>query len=252
MEERNDHRTGHEAASRAGRLPVKPLVVFGALVVALLVVYFSPLRGYLGQVREIKGRLQGMGFAGPLIYMLCVFPLIAMGFPRLLFCPIGGMAFGFVHGLLWTQLPTLAGYYVIFLFVRWGGRDFVLRHWPKLARVKRIPRRHAVPAIILIRQMPISGLVINFLLGLSPVRHIDFILGTAVGLLPEAIPFTLVGSSAGKFDPHVGALYVVAAVAVLVIVWVGLWFVARRSKIFAGLRENLEEGGDGPPAGSAT
>jgi uncharacterized membrane protein YdjX (TVP38/TMEM64 family) len=225
------------------KIPLKPLLVLAMLGVSILVVYLSPLREYLHHVKEIKARLHSLGVLGPVIYMAAVFVLISMGFPRLLFCPIGGMAFGFIRGLLWTQIATLLGYYVIFLFVRWGGRDFVLRHWPKLGRPHRVFERHAIPAIIAIRQLPISGLVINLLLGVSPVRHLDFIVGTAIGLIPEAIPFTLVASGAVKVGGGESAAYVVGAVLILVVLWVGLWLVARRSKLFAEIHEEVEEDG---------
>ena len=56
------------------------------------------------------------------------------------------------------------------------------------------------------RQLPISGLITNLLLGLAPIRHLDFLVGTAIGLLPEAIPFTLVASGAVKLGggEHIG------------------------------------------------
>ena len=161
--------------------------------------------------------------------------------PRLLFCPIGGFAFGFVHGLLWTQLATIAGYYVTFLFVRWGGREVVLHHWTKLGRLQKLFDLPAIPAVIIVRQLPISGLITNLMLGLSQIRHVDFLVGTAIGLLPEAIPFTLVASGAVKVGggEHIG--YVLAAAVLLMIVWLGLWYATGHSKYFAKMRRRLHD-----------
>ncbi|MFH0953102.1 MAG: VTT domain-containing protein [Verrucomicrobiota bacterium] len=238
----NDQDQGGEARRRVV-IPVKPLIVLAVLALGILVVYFSPLRGYLHEVKQIKARLAALGVLGPVVYMAVVFVLISMGFPRLLFCPIGGMAFGFVRGLLWTFFPTLLGYYVIFLFVRWGGRDFVLRHWPRLARPHRVFETHAVPAIVLIRQLPISGLLINLALGVSPVGHVQFLVGTAIGLIPEAIPFTLVASGAVKMGGGESAAYVLGAIVILVLLWGGMWVLARRSRLFAEVREEAQEDG---------
>jgi uncharacterized membrane protein YdjX (TVP38/TMEM64 family) len=223
------------------KVPVKPLIVFAALALALTVVMCTPLRVYLGNLKNIKGQLHSLGYYAPAIYMACVFALVSIGMPRLLFCPIGGFAFGFIEGLLWTQLATLSGYYVTFLFVRWGGRDYVLHHWTKLGPLQKIFDLPAIPAVIIVRQLPISGLITNLMLGLAPIRHIDFLAGTAIGLLPEAIPFTLVASGAVKLGggEHVG--YVVAATVLLIAVWIGLWYATGHSKYFAKLRRRLRD-----------
>jgi uncharacterized membrane protein YdjX (TVP38/TMEM64 family) len=128
-----------------------------------------------------------------------VFILVASGAPRLLFCPIGGLAFGSWRGLLCTRIPTLAGYYALFLFVRWGGRDFVLGRWLRIGRLRG--HFHGPSATLLaftVCQVPMSGLIINFMLGMSPIRNRHFLLGTAFGILPEAIPLTLVASGTFK------------------------------------------------------
>ena len=218
------------------KMPVKPLIVFGVLLLGVLIVYLSPLKHYLQHIRDIKEQLRSFGLAGPLIYMAGVLVLISLGFPRLLFCPIGGIAFGFFQGLVWTQIPTLVGYYAIFLFVRWGGRDFVIRHWPRVSHMHAVFTRNTIPTILVIRQLPISGLIINLFLGLSPIRHRDFLIATAIGLLPEAIPFTLVGSSAGKYSVAQSAACMVAAIVVLLVVWLSFWLIARKSKLFDRVR----------------
>jgi uncharacterized membrane protein YdjX (TVP38/TMEM64 family) len=229
------------SANDASKVPVKPLIVFTALALALIVVMGTPLKEYLGNLKNIKAQLQSLGYYAPVIYMACVFVLVSIGVPRLLFCPIGGFAFGFVEGLLWTQLATLSGYYVTFLFVRWGGRDYVLHHWTKLGRLQKIFDLPAIPAVIIVRQLPISGLLTNLALGLAPIRHIDFLVGTAIGLLPEAIPFTLVASGVVKLGggEHIG--YVVAATVLLIAVWIGLWYAAGHSNYFAKLRRRFRE-----------
>lgn len=223
------------------KVPIKPLIVFAALALALTIVMCTPLREYLGDIKSIKVQLRSFGFYAPLIFMACVFVLVTIGVPRLLFCPIGGFAFGFFEGLLWTQIATMAGYYTEFLFVRWGGREYVLHHWTRLGRLQRIFDLPAIPAVIIVRQLPISGLITNLILGLAPIRHVDFLVGTAVGILPEAIPFTLVASGAVKVGggEHIG--YVVGATALLIAVWIGLWYVSGHSRYFAKLRRRLRE-----------
>jgi uncharacterized membrane protein YdjX (TVP38/TMEM64 family) len=212
--------------------------MFGVVAILLLMISLSPTHKFLQDIQGIKTWLLALGWKGPVAWMGMVFILVAMGTPRLLFCPIGGLVFGFWYGLLWTQLPTLAGYYALFLFVRWGGRDFVLRHWPTLGNLKGVFQGQSTPLLVFaIRQIPLSGLIINFLLGLSPIRHLHFLLGSALGILPEAIPFTLVASGTFKIDSQNIPLYIAIAMGLLLLIWNGLWYFLRHSKLFAQLRE---------------
>jgi uncharacterized membrane protein YdjX (TVP38/TMEM64 family) len=219
----------------------KPLIMLALVAAAFAFVYFMPTREYFADIQGIKYWLLSLGWVGPAVWMGIVFALVSAGMPRLLFCPIGGLAFGFWHGLLWTQLPTLAGYYALFLFVRWGGQDFVLRHWPRVRRLKEHFHGHSAALLVFaVRQLPISGLVINFLLGLSPIRHRHFLLGTAFGILPEAIPFTLVASGVFKLTGQNTPLYICAAIGFLLLVCVALWYFSRHSKLLAQLRNETK------------
>ena len=242
----------HTLKSPKAEFPWKPLIMLAVVAAAFALVYFTPARDYLANIQRVKGWLLSLGWVGPAAWMGIVFVLIAAGMPRLLFCPIGGLVFGFRYGLLWTQVATLAGYYALFLFVRWGGRDFILRHWPRIGRLKKHFHGHSAALMVFaVRQLPISGLIINFLLGLSPIRHRHFLLGTAFGILPEAIPFTLVASGVFKLTGENTPLYIVAAVGILLLVCASLWYFSRHSKLLAELRNETEttdeEAGSPPP-----
>jgi uncharacterized membrane protein YdjX (TVP38/TMEM64 family) len=231
----------HAFKSEMSGFPWKPFLMLTVVAAAFALVYFTPARKYFGNIQGIKYWLLSLGWMGPAAWIAIVFALVAAGMPRLLFCPIGGLAFGFWHGLLWTQVATLAGYYALFLFVRWGGRDFVLRHWPRVGRLKEHFHGHSAALLVFaIRQLPISGLIINFLLGLSPIRHRHFLLGTTFGILPEAIPFTLVASGMVKLTSQNTPLYIAAAVVVLLLVCGALWYFSRHSKLLAELRSETQ------------
>jgi uncharacterized membrane protein YdjX (TVP38/TMEM64 family) len=97
-----------------------------------------------------------------------------------------------------------------------------------------------------VRQLPISGLIINFLLGLSPIRHSHFIIGTAFGILPAAIPFTLVASGMFKLTGRNTPFYMAAAVGIFLLVCCFLWYFSRHAKLWIDLRNEtggVDEGG---------
>ncbi len=206
----------------AARLPWRKLVLLAGMAgVLLAVVYLSPMRGYLGRLR-VSEQVRGLGILGPLAFMLGIAALVAVGFPRLLLCAIAGMALGFWSGLLWAQLGTLLGNYATFLVARFGARHWAQRYLWRHARLQGWVRREGIAGVILARQLPMPGLLINLGLGLLPIRQRHFLLGTALGQLPEAVPCTLIGAGALQASAARSAGLVGLGAAAAVLVWVGL------------------------------
>lgn len=235
-------------------LPVKRYLLKGLLFLAFLlaaqaVLFFTPLRDVLHRIQEISDRLQAMGWTAPLLFVPAVAGLVLVGIPRLLLCPIGGMAFGFLPGLLWTQAGTIIGFYLTFLFVRKTGRELFHRRRdgegrPEPKKMARFFEQGGILAVFLVRQMPLAGFYINILLGFSPVKHRDFLVGTLFGILPEAVPATLIGAGLLSVSPQACTRYILIAVAGLVLVWTGLGWYVRTSRSPAAARIRTAFGGD--------
>jgi uncharacterized membrane protein YdjX (TVP38/TMEM64 family) len=220
----------------AGRVETRPSwwkVLTLALVVCglLAIVYFSPLRAYLGRLRDVSEQIRGLGWLGPLVTVLGVGLLVAVGFPRLLFCVIAGMAFGFWCGLLWTQLGTLLGNYLVFLGMHLARPAWAKQYVSKRERLQALLRQESIAGVILARQLPLPGVLVNIGCALFCVRHRDFLAGTLLGQLPEAVPCTLIGAGALEASFARSTALIGLAVAVAVALWIGLrWFLRRRSE----------------------
>jgi uncharacterized membrane protein YdjX (TVP38/TMEM64 family) len=238
-----EFRSTVSAAAPTGwrRAAFRAVVLLLALGLAVWVLYASPLRSWLGDLPAVRRQLEGFGAAAPIIFAVGVSVLVALGCPRLIFCPLGGLLFGFWTGLFWTQLGTLLGSYLTFLFIRWGGQQLVRRHWHRVARLDQFLRERGLVAVLVMRQLPISSGVLNLLFALSPVRHRAFLLGTLLGNLPEGIPCTLLGGSLLLHDWHQGALWVAGAVGLLVAVWVGSWIYLRRGRMAREVKDTVEQ-----------
>lgn len=230
------------------RAVVKAAVLLTAMLAVLWVLYASPLRQILADWRSVGARFTGVGdTARPLVFMAAVTALVAAGCPRLLLCPVGGLLFGFWGGLLWTQTATLLGSYLTFLFVRWGGREPILRRWPRLGQWHIFIGSRGVLSVMAIRQLPVASVFLNALFALSPVRHRAFLLGTLLGNLPEAIPCTLLGSSAARSTFWRGAGQAALAAILLVVLWIGMALYWKRSRAAADTAR-IEPGGAGEGA----
>jgi uncharacterized membrane protein YdjX (TVP38/TMEM64 family) len=92
-----------------------------------------------------------------------------------------------------------------------------------------------VAGVVLARQIPLHGTLINLCLGLSRVKHWHFLVGTAIGLLPEAVPVALVGAGLVKGSLTDSAWMIGLGALVMAGLWVGsAWWLRRRGR--AGAR----------------
>jgi uncharacterized membrane protein YdjX (TVP38/TMEM64 family) len=81
------------------------------------------------------------------------------------------------------------------------------------------------------RQLPISGLYNDILLGLSTVSHCDFWIGTALGFLPLGVTATLVGAGAIQADiSHLAQYLGIAAGAFFLLTLSLKWILAQRQR----------------------
>lgn len=184
------------------------------LVLALgAAVYLTPLKTWLEQGQLIKAQLAAFGWAAPLAFALAVAALTAVGVPRLMVCSLGGMIFGFAWGLAWTQLGTLLGSYLVFLFVRRRGRDYALERFPRLRGFAQNLESRGLASVLIIRQLPMNGFYNNVFLGLTPVSHRDFLLGSLLGFLPLGVTACLLGAGMIQGDLVKGVQYVALAMA---------------------------------------
>ena len=208
------------------------LVLAAGILFALI--YLSPLRHYLGQVRELNDQLRNLGWWGPFVFTLSVGILVAFGLPRLFFCVLAGMAFGFWQGLLWAQLGTLLGNYAVFSLARSSARNWARHYLATHDKLHGWLQHEGIAGVIVARQLPLPGLLINLACGLFSLRSRDFLIGTVLGQLPEAIPCTLIGAGVlqPSFKRSLGLISLGVGSAVLV--WVGLRWVLRRQKLKPG------------------
>ena len=214
---------------------VKPawrgMLLLGLVAVILFaLIYLSPLRQYLGRVRELSDQVRSLGWQAPLVFTISVGVLVAVGLPRLFFCVLGGMAMGFWQGLLWAQLGTLLGNYVVFGLARSWARDWARQYLSRHGKLQNVLLEEGIAGVILARQLPLPGLLINLACGLLSIGRGDFLLGTVIGQLPEAIPCTLIGAGVleASFRRSLGVISL--GVASAVVIWLVLrWALRRRT-----------------------
>ena len=238
MEERNPNlNAAASAADDEDAAQVKRRAITKAAVLVLVLgalaalTSLPPVRLFITEnMPRLKQFIRDCGPWAPAVFTLVVAVLVGAGIPRLAFHFLGGALFAFWGGLIWSYIGTMIGYSVVFFAVRQLGlRELVLHRHPAWQKLAGKLKHNTVPAVILFRQLPLPGLVTNAVLGLSPIRRREYFLGTSVGLLPEAVPLTLLGTGLRKEDLGHTALYMFGAVALFIVVWIVWSLYTRRA-----------------------
>ena len=208
------------------------IILLTAFLLACLALPHIPaVRGTLGDPAALRQKLTQYGWAAGPVSAGLVAALVVVGVPRLALCSAAGLVFGFLGGLLWAQIGTIIGSYATFCFVRWAGRELILRKWGFLNRYADSLGRAGWATVLLARFMPINGLFVDTTLALTAVKHRDFLWASALGFLPEAIPATLIGAGVGQKSLVHSVEYVLIAAACLAIAGFFLAGYRRRSAL---------------------
>jgi len=203
-----------ESAFMRGTSAVLTYVLF---VAALAAFWFSPLRHKLEHVRELSEAIRSTGCIAPLVYVLGSSLLVAVGAPRLPLAAVAGLSFGFGWGVILSVAGALSGQAAVFLLVRLGIR--LPGKFGNAGRLARVVEGGGIPAVVLARLIPIHGMVLNLALAASPVKTRDYVIGSAIGMVPYAIPAALAGTAAMSGTARESIAFGALAVLVSLLLW---------------------------------
>lgn len=215
--------SGHRQAFL--RLMILVLMVFGVLAI----LHLTPIGQLTGSVQSLRSFINSFGVRGELTFALLTALMMAIGAPRLIFYGFGGLLFGFWDGLLAALVGSLFGSLVMFRIARWGGRKWVRQRFGEHRLFGRLAHvRPTVMAVVAIRQLPLSNVLINVGLALSRVRGRIFALGTLIGFLPQGIIASLIGGGLAEGLAWQGTLQLILACCLAI--GLGIWAVRRRGR----------------------
>ncbi len=176
----------------------KAALLAAFLVAALALIRFSPLGDYLkiSNVTALQQRLAEFSRWAPVIFLLGGAVLIALGAPRSLISILGGMVFGLFQGVVLALAASLLGSMAIFWLTRLLGRPLFKQKTGSYQNIiEQYSKSNGFLLVILLRQLPLTCILVNVLIGLTSITTGAFLLGSIVGLLPETVIFALYGSS---------------------------------------------------------
>jgi uncharacterized membrane protein YdjX (TVP38/TMEM64 family) len=205
--------------TRAARLRLLGLAL--ALVIASGLVWLL-LGGDLDTVRSL---VESTGAWGPVVYVVLHVLLTLVPVSKNLLAGVAGALFGFTGGIALSWVGSVVSALVGFAVARRLGREAVAEMTgPRISRVEDVLRHQGVVAVLVARLTPVLPFtVVNYGAGVSAVSLRDYLVGTAVGVLPGSVGYAALGASATA-----GAAVFVASGVVGAVLFVGSILVGRR------------------------
>ena len=199
----------------------KLLILLAIGAALLLLMHTTPFGEQVRNWDSLAELFKAGGIRAEIYFILISTLLITVGTPRLLFYALGGFAFGFWEGLLWSLCSSLIGSFLTFRAARWGGRDWLTERYGKRPFFGRIVHaKPTVASVALMRMLPVSNVIINAGLALSHVGNRAFLLGSLVGFLPQGVVAVVIGSGMAEDVPWAGAAQIgIACILLLAIVF---------------------------------
>ena len=183
-------------------------------------------------IEEVRAAVGSAGSAAPVLYALLYAALALTPTPATLTSITAGVLFGLPLGLLVVLAGAVTGSAVGFGLARVLGRDAVRAlDSRQLQRLDGLLRRRGVVAVIGIRLVPLPFAAVNYACGLSALRLRDYLLGTAVGILPGATAYVSVGAYGAT---PVSAPFLLAVTGVATLTLVGAALVRRSRRTTPG------------------
>ncbi|MGV8074342.1 MAG: TVP38/TMEM64 family protein [Syntrophobacteraceae bacterium] len=185
MEEpiRNDRKTSRKALVRAAVLTL--LIITG-----IYVVRFTPANAYL-TTEALRHFLDAAGMWAPFVFILVYAVGVCLFVPGTLLTALGAAIFGAYWGFVYVWFGAILGASIAFFIGRTLGREFVESLvGDKLKKYDDAIERNGFAAVLYLRLIYFPFTPMNFGMGLTKVRFLDYFWGTGLGILVGTFIFT--------------------------------------------------------------
>lgn len=163
--------------------------------------------------QTLQAHLEALGPWAPAGYILLFALLPAAFFPVAVLALAGGLLFGLLWGSLYTFIGAMLNCTLMFLLSRSFGRVQIHRYvsqklppaWQ--ARLRRAGGPSGFLLLVLLRLIPAFPYnLINYAFGLTDMRFSQYLLASAIGIIPGTLVFINIGDKA--LDPSAPTFWV--------------------------------------------
>jgi uncharacterized membrane protein YdjX (TVP38/TMEM64 family) len=179
---------------------IRSTVVRILIAVVVLAVLAVAGREIAALLPRFVAWVESLGAWGPAAFIAGYSIASVVLAPAFLLTIAAGAIFGVVKGIALVMVGATIGSTLAFLTGRYLARHFVeglLDRDPRLAAVDRAVERQGLRLVLMLRMSPaVPYTLLNYALGLSRIRLLDFVVGS-IGMLPVVAAYVYSGKLAG-------------------------------------------------------
>lgn len=169
---------------------IKVLILAGFLIMAIYIIRFTPVKGYL-TAEELGHFLARAGIWAPLLYILIYTLGVCLFIPGTFLTGLGAAIFGAYWGFLYVWIGAMLGASAAFFIGRTLGREFAASLiGDKLKKYDDAIERNGFAAVLYLRLVYFPFTPMNFGMGLTKIRFRDYFTGTGLGIIVGTFVFT--------------------------------------------------------------
>jgi len=194
-------------------------VIFIAIIALLVLSAWCFNVHRLLSIEQLKQSVSGQ-FAW-LIFILIYILMILLLIPLTPIIVAGGILFGTFRAVIYVLIASIIGDTITFFVSRMLGRDYISRilKIKNLEKYDRKIRENGFVSLFFLRIIPIMpDSVLNYGFGLTAISFKDYLIATAVGVIPVAFVLAYFGDSIAVFNITNIILSAVLFIALLFII----------------------------------
>jgi uncharacterized membrane protein YdjX (TVP38/TMEM64 family) len=182
-------------------VPSGPRIWLGVALAVLAAVAWWGGRDFAARLPAILARIQQLGPAAPVAFVLIYAVAVVALFPASLLTIAAGAVFGLVRGAALAFAGAVAGSTGAFLLARYAFHGIVAKRLAAMSRFGAVERAVSAEGrriVFFLRLSPIVPFnLLNYALGLTTISLADFIVASA-GMIPGTLVYTYAGKVAGE------------------------------------------------------
>ena len=169
---------------------IRALIFICFIAACILIIRFSPAKDYIN-IQTISGFIDRAGIWAPVVYILIYAAGVCIFLPGTLLTGIGAAVFGPYYGFIYVWIGAMIGSTGAFFIGRTLGRDYAASLiGKKLKKYDNAIERNGFATVLYLRLVYFPFTPMNFGMGLTKIRFIDYFAGTGLGIIVGTFIFT--------------------------------------------------------------
>lgn len=144
--------------------------------------------GTYASVEGMRALVHAWGPLGPLVFMAIFITGFFIPGPEILFAALAAVLFGPLPGFVYSFVASIIGTTLTFAIVRYTAQDYmqgaIRDRFPRLQSLDDRLATQGIRTVAVLRLLLFLAPPLNWTLGASRVAMRDYVIGTALGILP--------------------------------------------------------------------